>query len=200
MSDSSLFWNHIRKLSNSTQQDLGSSININTWFQHFDNLFSCDESDNEPNLTPLNQMNVQDVDTLNCPISVEEVIKAIKNLKTGKSGGLDGILSEMLKAGKHVTVSFLVKLFNLILDQGHYPSEWAKAIIVPFFKKGSPSSVDNYRGISLLSILSKCFTCILNQRLRSWLDTENKLVENQAGFRKSYSTTDQLIIYLLFMQ
>ena len=40
--------------------------------------------------------------------------------------------------------------------------------------------------------MSKCFTCILNQRLRSWLDTENKLVENQAGFRKGYSTTDHI--------
>ena len=36
---------------------------------------------------------------LNSVISEEEVTQAIRNLKSGKTSGTDGILAEMLKAG-----------------------------------------------------------------------------------------------------
>ena len=61
----------------------------------------------------------------------------------------------MLKAGGQEVILFMTKLFNTIFDKGIYPSEWAKAIIIPIHKKGNIRSVDNYRGVSLLSIISK---------------------------------------------
>ena len=53
-------------------------------------------------------------------------------------------------------------------------------------------NVDNYRGVSLLSIVSKCYTVILNARLYSWLEENKVITESQAGFRKHYSTLDQI--------
>ncbi|ESO92711.1 hypothetical protein LOTGIDRAFT_70291, partial [Lottia gigantea] len=50
-------------------------------------------------------------------------------------------------------------------EKGCFPDEWSEAIIVPVYKKGSINDVQNYRGISLVSCLSKIFTCILNNRL-----------------------------------
>ena len=76
--------------------------------------------------------------------------------------------------------------------EGIYPSDWAKAIIVPIHKKGDIHLADNYRGVSLLSIVSKCYTSILNTRLYNWLEENDKIVEMQAGFRRNYSTTDQI--------
>ena len=98
----------------------------------------------------------------------------------------------MLKAGGTVIINFLVDLFNVIYDLGKYPIQWARAIIVPIHKSGSHDNPNNYRGISLLSCISKCFTTILNKRLYNWLENESKIVENQAGFRKNYSTTDNI--------
>ena len=98
----------------------------------------------------------------------------------------------MLKAGETIIINFLVDLFNVIYDLGKYPIQWAKAIIVPIHKSGSHDNPNNYRGISLLSCISKCFTTILNKRLYNWLENESKIVENQAGFRKNYSTTDNI--------
>ena len=42
---------------------------------------------------------------------------------------------------------------------------WKEGYIVPIHKNGSTSNVDNYRGITLLSVLGKLFTRILNTRL-----------------------------------
>ena len=93
--------------------------------------------------------------------------------------------------GKDV-ILFMNKLFNPIFDKGIYPSDWAKAIIVPIRKKGDIHIADNYRGVSLLSIVSKCYTSVLNTRLYNWLEENDKIVEMQAGFHRNYSTTDQI--------
>ena len=44
----------------------------------------------------------------------------------------------------------------------------------------------------MISIVCKCYTSILNKRLYTWLENSGKIVENQGGFRKGYSTTDQI--------
>ena len=71
----------------------------------------------------------------------------------------------MLKVAGETAVQFLTKLLNVLFDQGVYPEEWSKAIIVPIFKKEKENITDNYRGISLLSLISKCYTSVLNKRL-----------------------------------
>ena len=59
----------------------------------------------------------------------------------------------------------LCVLFNNLLDAGVFPEEWGKAIIVPIYKNGDKVDPGNYRGISLLTCISKLFTKILNNRL-----------------------------------
>ena len=76
----------------------------------------------------VDESNVQEQDvseetnhSLNQEISVDEVQKAVTNLKSGKAwGGEDAIL-------------FMTKLFNKFFDKNMYPSDWAKAIIVPIY-------------------------------------------------------------------
>ena len=65
--------------------------------------------------------------------------------------------------------------------------------VIPIFKQGSLSSCNNYRTISVLSVLSKIFErCILNQ-LVFYLTFEDILVPNQHGFRSSKTTVDCLV-------
>ena len=54
--------------------------------------------------------------------------------------------------------------------------------------------MSNYRGITLLSIIGKLFTRILNSRLNAWAEEYNIYVEAQAGFRKGMGTTDNIFI------
>ena len=186
--DSSAFWSEVRKLLSVKRTT--DNININVWFDHFEQLFEQEDDNDINNFGETNDLDSNHM--LNSRISEEEVKLAVKNLKSGKSGGLDGILSEMLKAGSLVAIPFLTQLFNTIFDKGQYPSQWANGIIIPIYKKGDPENPNNYRGISLLSTISKCFTAILNRRLYDWLEKENKIKENQAGFRKKYSTIDHV--------
>ena len=51
---------------------------------------------------------------------------------------------------------------------------------------------DNYRCVSLLSILGKCYTAILNKRLYDWLEANDRIYETQTGFRRGYSTPDHV--------
>ena len=85
-------------------------------------------------------------------------------------------------------------LFNNILDSGFFPETWAKAVIMPVFKKGSINDVKNYRGISLLSCLSKLFTSVLNQRLLLWSEQNDVLTDAQFGFRPGYGTIDAIFV------
>ena len=84
------------------------------------------------------------------------------------------------------------KIFNKLYDTGYFPSDWCKSVIIPLFKKSDDSDPDNYRGISLLSIVSKVFTGILNKRLYAWAENEEKIGKEQAGFCKGYSTIQLL--------
>ena len=129
---------------------------------------------------------------LDSEITEDEVRKAIRRLKTGKAAGADQVINEFLKSTERVILPFLVKLCNAIFNQGIFPEEWTKSIIVPLHTKRDCDNPDNYRGISLLSSLSKVFTSILNARLIEWAEENTMFTEAQAGFRKGYSTTDHI--------
>ena len=50
----------------------------------------------------------------------------------------------------------LTKLFNLSFSLGEVSLAWNRANVTPVFKDNANENVENYRSISLLSILSKC--------------------------------------------
>ena len=62
-------------------------------------------------------------------------------------------------------------LFNLIFSSGHFPLSWVDGVVIPIHKKGSKNTVDNYRDITLLSVLGKLFTRILNNILIFWAES-----------------------------
>ena len=65
-------------------------------------------------------------------------------------------------------------------------------MITPIFKAGCHLDCNNYRGISINSCLGKLFTSVLQSRLLSFLEDNNKLSDKQAAFRPGFSTTDHL--------
>ena len=73
-------------------------------------------------------------------------------------------------------------------------------MLVPIYKKGDVNNVNNYRGISLLNVLSKIVGKILNNRLVEWVESENLLFQEQKGFRRGQSTIDQVFILNTMIQ
>ena len=131
-------------------------------------------------------------DELNTFITVDEVTKAITQLKCGKSAGLDLLINEFYIYGCEILASPLCSFFNSILKLGYSPAEWSMGLIIPLHKKGDVNCIENYRGKTLLSTFEKLFTGILNNRLSFWADAYGVYIEAQAGFRANHSTVDHI--------
>ena len=139
--------------------------------------------------------NTFDTDILNRDITEEEITKAIKSLKRGKSPGIDLIENDHLKDSAQYLLPLLSKYFNQILDSGILPECWLTGIIKPIYKgKGDNADVNSYRPITLLSCFGKLFTSILNTRLKIFLENNNILTPAQAGFRKNFSVIDNIFV------
>ena len=88
-----------------------------------------------------------------------------------------------------------VKLFKMIFDSGIIPESWTYGEILSIYKnKGEKSQLENYRPITLLSCFGKLFTSILNKRLTNYVEKFELINSCQAGFRKGYSTIDNLFV------
>ena len=113
-----------------------------------------------------------------------------------KATGLDGISARFLKEGASViapTVKFLV---NLSLCTGIVPCDWKMARVVPLYKSGGHESMDNYRAISILPVMSKIMEKAVNVQLQSWyLQRCDLLSPFQAGFRQHHSTESAVIYF-----
>ena len=53
---------------------------------------------------------------------------------------------------------------------------------------------DDYRGITLLSVLGKLFTRLLNNRLDDWAEKYHIYIEAQNGFRRGRGTVDSVFV------
>lgn len=131
---------------------------------------------------------------LNVNLTQEEILKAISQLKTSKSPGPDRLINEFFINGKSVLLPTLCNLFNKIFEIGHFPESWSEVYVIPLHKKGSINEVENYRGITLLSVLGNFFTRVINNRLGDWAENYFLLIEAQAGFRPGMGTVDNIFV------
>jgi len=63
---------------------------------------------------------------------------------------------------------------------------WRDSIIVPVHKSGSKDDTSNFRGISLINVMYKIFSNIVNKRLCNWAELNGNIDEAQAGFHAGY--------------
>ncbi len=169
------FWRVIKSISGS--KSCINRITRDDWNIYFRELLNCKnnvEKQFEKDVTDYVKwhdencldcvLNVNDND-VNRNISMGEVESAVMELVSSKAPGIDGINNDILKNGKNVIVPLMCEVFNKILETGEYPAVWGNAIIVPIHKKGNVNNPCNYRGIALLSCISKVFMKIINKRL-----------------------------------
>ena len=86
----------------------------------------------------------------------------------------------------------VVKTFNVIFEKREIDKSFLNSIIYAIHKKGDKSIVSNYRGISFMNCIAKILMGVINQRMYDWAERKNVLTECQAGFRKNYSTADNI--------
>ena len=94
------------------------------------------------------------------------VKKDITNLHSSATSGPDYILVVVLKNCEPELSYILAKLFNKCLKESCFPDCWKVSSVVPVFKNvGKRSTVKNYHPVSLLSMVSKVFEKLVNNRI-----------------------------------
>ncbi|XP_072046557.1 uncharacterized protein [Amphiura filiformis] len=163
------------------------SERVTNWYNHFKGLLGSppDIDDEEEEITPI----LDELDIKVGPFDKEEYEEAKASLVEGKSCGEDNIPPEVLK---RCNLDDIVLGFcNDALIKGKKPDQWSILNIVPILKTGDLSSGNNYRGISLSSIVAKTYNRMILNRIRPEIDQH--LRTNQNGFRVGRTTVGHIL-------
>ena len=155
----------------------------NRWRGYFDNLLNS-ENPNAIEDTPAVLGPVED-------ISMEEVVLALRSMKSGKASGPSEVTSDMFKLAGELGHNMLLSVFRNVWHNNTAPVRWSESITIPLFKgKGDALDCGKYRGLRLLEHGMKIWERVLMRRL------ENLVVisPQQFGFAAGKSTTDAIFI------
>ena len=130
--------------------------------------------------------------TLDAVPSRDEIAGCVEKLRNHKAGTEEGIVNEMLKYGGPAILDMLAGLVETLWTTEMVPGHWRAGDIVNIFKKGDRKDPGNYRGITLLNVVGKLYTKVIDSRLSTWLDTHGRLHVCQAGFRRQRSCMDHV--------
>ncbi|XP_065679848.1 uncharacterized protein LOC136094158 [Hydra vulgaris] len=124
----------------------------------------------------------------------EQTIKIrIENVDTSKSIGGDNIHPFVLK---HASVAIAIPLsliFKKSLATQTVPKNWTEANVTPVFKQGNRLLAENYRPISLTSIVCKILEKIVREALTAHLELTGLLSNSQHGFTTKKSSVSNLL-------
>ncbi|CAG2219895.1 unnamed protein product [Mytilus edulis] len=130
------------------------------------------------------------IDTLDKPITVDEIKDQVRTLKAGKSPGQDYISNEHILYGGENLLKHLSVLYNLILEQEYLPLSFRHGIIIPLYKGNNKDKTNpnSYRAVTLTSSLGKLFDKIILNRIHKLLVDINSVMPHplQFGFVKEH--------------
>ena len=160
---------------------------LDAWYDHFKNLLGNPpvlENEHDEIEPVMEELPIEDG-----PLTLKEYRVAKNSLKSGKSCGEDGIVPDVLK---WVLIDDLVLYIcnKAHMDQ-ELPEQWTILNIIPIPKSGDLTKTDNYRGISLSSVVAKVYNRMILNRIRPILDPLLRI--NQNGFREKRTTTTQVL-------
>lgn len=128
-----------------------------------------------------------------------DVIIRLSKLDGEKTPGPDGVHPLVLKNCNEALSRPLCYIFRKSLEEGKVPREWKLAHITPLHKKGSTLLVQNYRPVSLTSIVCKICERLIRDGIMNHLLSENLLTKEQHGFVPFKSCTSNLVETLDFL-
>ena len=139
--------------------------------------------------------NATNLDTRFCfsPISITTTLNNLNKLKTSKATGLDKIPAKSLKISSTIIAPSLTYIFNLSITTGIFVDDWKDARVTPIYKSDDRRKCENYRPISILSVVSKIFEKAVFEQLYYYLNDNSLLSRFQSGFRPGHSTLSLLI-------
>ena len=162
---------------------------MDRWKEHYSSLYATPSTVSESAIAAIEQCEV--LHELDEMPTISELSKAIDRLAPGKAPGSDEIPPDLIKKCQTALLKPIYDLLCCCWVEGGVPQDMRDAKIVTLYKnKGERSDCNNYRGISLLSIVGKVYARVLLARLQKLAD--RVYPESQCGFRAGRSTIDMI--------
>ena len=131
--------------------------------------------ESEPDDDSLKHINYQQNTMIFVPIDDAYVQNATRQLKNGKAPGPDKISTTLIKDAADFIWKPLTMVLNSSLKYGVFPDTWKLEKVTPIFKGGSRNDANNYRPISVISVVSRMLEKIVHDQLIEYLLT-NKIL------------------------
>ena len=122
----------------------------------------------------------------NISITTKMVQKGITNFDSSKASCPDCIPVVVLKDCDPELSYILAELFNICLNESCFPECWKVSSVVPVFTNvGEISTAKNHHPVSFLSVISKVFEKLVNNRIADHLEQRGLFSNFQYDFRSS---------------
>ena len=112
---------------------MNSNKKAEIWKEYFDKLLNTEKL---RELIKKGNKEISEVEDEVEELTIEDVKKAIRNLKNNKVDGTDGIHLELIKYGGNKLLTRMYELVSQIWEEERIPEEWKETIIVPTRKRG----------------------------------------------------------------
>ena len=99
------------------------------------------------------------------PINHESLRSYVKQLKGGRSSGIDDIDSFSLKLSAPLIEDVLLHLVNRAIKNGSFADSWKTQLVYPYYKKGDRCIGENYRPVSNIPEISKLVEYAVHEQL-----------------------------------
>ena len=110
----------------------------------------------------------------------------------GKAAGVDEVGPDLLRTDMEDTTSRLATCYNRLWESEKWPQVWKKGLIAKIFKKRYLRNCNNWRGVTLLPVISKMFCWMMLEQIK--IGIAKKLRKEQAGLRPKRSATEHIFI------
>ncbi|CAB4032409.1 Hypothetical predicted protein [Paramuricea clavata] len=149
--DFNLFWKTLKNLTDdlNTETNSENSPKNHEWYSHFEQLH-CDHHLGEEQEKIIGKLKQKEnsknlLNELDTEITIEEIIKTAKKIKSKTAAHLDKINNGMIKYSVDILANGFIKVFNTIMKSGKFPTLWCEGLISPIFKSGNKLDPSNYR-------------------------------------------------------
>ena len=190
------FWSKVRRCkgtksnaANCVDNSRGETNICNVFKDKFKTLYNCVSYEAADMQVLKHELNtcIVNSDANDYNVTSELISKAIKKLKIGKNDSWLPHTSDSIIHGTNVLHEYLAVLFNIMIRHGHSPYGMLVGTMVPLPKGRWKSKRDseNYRAITLSSLLGKLLDIIIIFKEGEKLETDNL----QFGYKQGVSTT-----------
>ncbi|XP_022809752.1 uncharacterized protein LOC111346748 [Stylophora pistillata] len=120
-----------------------------------------------------------------------EVEDRLKKLRLGKAMGWDIIPPRALISGASELAVPLANLFNICIEQGHWPTDWKKGEWTPVHKKDDQLQKENCLPVTVQTVINKISEQLLSSQITG--NYNNRLCDHLTAYRKRNSCETALL-------